>query len=487
MGGPRLIETHPVAPAELNRLAIGLFQRWQNDEHTFWLDSGCDTERLGRYSFLGTRPWARVVFDGARTMLLTHGRAKDLGGDPLVALQELARPILQSAPLHGEIPFTGGLVGHVSYDLGLRLAGVQSRHRGDPDLPYLLFGLYDTLICIDHREGLVHLIAARGALHGDSERAARQLAWLRDEVAAVRSLPVEEPYGSGTRVRWRGDGEGLYAPLRADFTRSEYLATIARIQEAIAQGHIEQVNLAQRFQAATRLSGSDLYRRLRTASPAPFGAALRVGRHWILSSSPERLFKVQHGQVETRPIKGTRPRSMDAEADARLRRDLAEHPKDRAEHEMIVALAEDELAQVCVPGTVHVPERMTVEAYRTVYQLVSTVRGRLQPGKDAVDCLRALFPGASITGRPKREALEMIDALEPVGRGIYTGAVGYLGMGGNADFNVTIRTILLADGVASFHVGGAIVADSVPAAEYEETLDKAEGMVQALFAEEAAS
>lgn len=474
-----------MAPAELQRLATGLFQRWHRDPYTFWLDSGCDADGLGRFSFLGTRPYALLVTDEEHTRLMSDEQNETWTGSPLTALAEVARPILRAPSYRDTIPFTGGLVGYLSYDLGLRLVGITSRHRPDSCIPLLLFGLYDALVCIDHREGALHLIASSETLLDDGERARRLLSWLRREVEAVRAQPAELPALDGQAVGWRSS-EGGSRALQSDFTRAGYLATIEKLQEAIRLGQLEQANLAQRFQAKTSLSPTELYCRLRVASPAPFGGALRVGSKWILSSSPERLFAVRAGQVETRPIKGTRPRSPDRRVDAMLRRELTDHPKDKAEHLMIVDLAKEELGALCHVGSVHVPELMHVEAYRTVYQLVSTVRGRLLPDKDAIDCLQVLFPGASITGRPKREAMEMIDALEPVGRGVYTGAIGYLGLGGSADFNVAIRTIILGDGVATFHVGGAIVEASHPAAEYEETLDKAEGMVQALLTKEEA-
>lgn len=479
-----MIETYHMPPGELDRLATGLFRRWEQRDHTFWLDSGCVVERLGRFSFLGTDPAALILYDGERTRLTWPQGGREWDGDPLAALADVARPLLQAPELHDEVPFTGGLVGYLTYDLGLRLAGVRSRHIAGGGFPLLLFGLYDTLVCLDHRDGLLHLISCSHAMGGSTGRAKERLLWLRREVEAVRAqsagpVPAFHP----AHVNWREEIDGSGARLIGDFTRTAYLQAVERIQGVIRRGPLQQVNLSQRFRTETRLSGGDLYWRLRGASPAPFGAALRTGGRWILSASPERLFSVRRSEVETRPIKGTRPRSDDPDLDTALRHDLTQHPKDRAEHLMIVELAQEELGAVCDVDTVHVPELMQVESYRTVHQLVSTVRGRLLPHKDAVDCLRALFPGASITGRPKRQAMEVIDAAEPVARGVYTGTIGYLGLGGAADFNVAIRTIVLADGVATFHVGGAIVAASQPAAEYEETLDKAEGLVQAILAE----
>jgi para-aminobenzoate synthetase component 1 len=272
---------------------------------------------------------------------------------------------------------------------------------------------------------------------------------------------------------------------RSNFTRDEYLCAVRRAKDYIAAGDIFQVNLSQRFESATDATPLDLYAALRAANPAPFAAYLPVDGGAILSSSPERFLRVAGRHVETRPIKGTRPRRAGDDAfNERMRRELLASAKDRAELTMIVDLERNDLGRVCSYGSVRVTEPIVLEEYPTVFHLVTTVEGDLHEGRGLVDLLKAAFPGGSITGAPKIRAMEIIDELEPTRRSVYTGAIGYIGLDGSADLNIAIRTILLAQGRALLQVGGGIVADSDPEAEYQETLDKARALVQALGGQE---
>jgi para-aminobenzoate synthetase component 1 len=269
--------------------------------------------------------------------------------------------------------------------------------------------------------------------------------------------------------------------VRSNFTRSGYLEAVARVIEYIFAGDIFQANLSQRLQA--RLVGTpfELYRRLRQCNPAPFAAYLDFGRVVVASSSPERFLRVHDGRaVETRPIKGTRPRGVGPEHDAALALALAESDKDRAENVMIVDLLRNDLSRVCRPGTVRVPELFALEHYQTVHHLVSTVVGELAPEHGPVDLLRAAFPGGSITGAPKVRAMQIIAELEPTRRAVYCGSIGYLSVTGALDTSIVIRTYLLLGRDVYFQVGGGIVADSDPEEEYRETLDKACGLIAAL-------
>jgi aminodeoxychorismate synthase component I len=272
------------------------------------------------------------------------------------------------------------------------------------------------------------------------------------------------------------------AALRSNLTRAEYDRMLHRCREHILAGDIYQANLSHRFSAPFAGDGLDLYRQLRTINPSPFSAYLRFPDQEIVSCSPERLVKLEHGRVETRPIAGTRPRGADRDSDRRLQRDLLVNEKERAEHLMIVDMARNDIGRVCEAGSVEVERFMQVEAYSHVRHLVSNVRGSLRSDCDAFDVLAATFPGASITGVPKVRCMEIIDALEPVRRGVYTGSAGYIGLDGVMDFNILIRTFLLQDGCASFHVGGGIVADSQPEREYAETLAKGRALAEALTA-----
>ncbi len=268
--------------------------------------------------------------------------------------------------------------------------------------------------------------------------------------------------------------------LSSTFTHRGYLSAVARVREYVLAGDIFQANLSQRFQAAATEPPLALYQRLRRINPAAFGAYLHFDDLHVLSVSPERFLRLSGREVETRPIKGTRPRGLGPMHDALLGRVLAESDKDRAENVMIVDLLRNDLSRVCRPGTVRVPELLALEQHPTVHHLVSTVVGELESGRDAVDLLRATFPGGSITGAPKVRAMEIIAELEPTRRGVYCGSLGYLGAGGTMDTSIAIRTAVVRDGEVYFQAGGGIVADSDPEAEYRETLDKARGIIRAL-------
>jgi para-aminobenzoate synthetase component I len=273
--------------------------------------------------------------------------------------------------------------------------------------------------------------------------------------------------------------------VRSSFTRPEYLDAVSRVREYILAGDIFQTNLSQRFEAPLHERPWDLYLRLRTRNAAPFAAYFDMPDGAILSASPERFLRADAtGRVETRPIKGTRPRGIGPEHDGALGQALTESPKDRAENLMIVDLMRNDLSRVCLPGTVRVPELFALERYATVHHLVSTVVGQLAPGTDAFDLLRAAFPGGSITGAPKVRAMEIIAELEPSQRSVYCGSIGYWSVTGALDTNIAIRTMIApADRPrVYFNAGGGIVADSDPAQEYRETLDKARGMIDALAA-----
>jgi len=253
---------------------------------------------------------------------------------------------------------------------------------------------------------------------------------------------------------------------------------------AIEEGEVYQVNLSQRFTARTAAEPCALYQELRRRSPAPYGAFVRAGGASVLSTSPERFLRIRpDGSIETRPIKGTRPRGSDAEADSRLARELLASEKDRAENLMIVDLLRNDLSRICEAGTIRVPELFRLESWATVHHLVSVVQGRLRQGIEIDELLAATFPCGSVTGAPKIRAMEMIGELEHVARGPYCGAIGYFGFGGDVDLSVAIRIVVLENGRAAFHAGGGIVADSDPGEEYLETVDKARAIIEALGGE----
>jgi para-aminobenzoate synthetase component 1 len=266
------------------------------------------------------------------------------------------------------------------------------------------------------------------------------------------------------------------------FDKSGYLQAVQRIKDYIESGDIYQVNLTMRFTARCQLRPFETYQLLRRINPAPFAAYLDFGQGHILSSSPERFVQIRNRRVQTRPIKGTRPRGKTPAEDLANRQELADSPKDQAELLMIVDLERNDLGKVCKPATVEVTELFKLETYATVYHLVATVEGELEDDLDAIDCIKALFPGGSITGAPKIRAMEIIDELEPVQRGIYTGAIGYIGFDGQTDFNIAIRTIILTEDHAFFSAGGGVVWDSDPHMEYEEIMHKSKALLATLDA-----
>jgi para-aminobenzoate synthetase component 1 len=325
-------------------------------------------------------------------------------------------------------------------------------------LPDMAVGIYDWAVVVDHQERQAHLVSRQR-----NARTARCLPEILDRLRTMKNAPA-----SGFRIT---------SPIVSNFTQESYAAAFARVQDYLQAGDCYQINLAQRFSAAAAGDAAEAYLALRRRNPAPYSALLNVSQGQILCVSPERFLRARDGHVETRPIKGTRPRGSDAMSDAQLIEALRHHPKDRAENLMIVDLMRNDLNKNCAPGSVQVPHLFEVESYSNVHHLVSTVEGRLATGRDALHLLRDCFPGGSITGAPKRRAMQIIDELEPHPRGIYCGAIGYVGFDGNMDTNIAIRTLARTEDAIHCWAGGGLVADSVQEAEYQETLDKAAGML----------
>lgn len=433
-----------------------------------WLDSSLPLPRIGRWSILACAPrWTLVARGRAVTRVDADG-VRTFDADPLSALAAAVAaeptPRLGAQAASGAaLPFIGGAIGYLGFELGRHIERLPATTVDDVGAPDLAVGWYDAALVWDHE---AHSGWLAGTVDGvDALRVALV-------VPPMRSLRVAHVTGSPR-------------PFHPNRTRADYLAAVERARGYIAAGDIYQVNLSQRLSTPVAGAGFDLYRRLREVSPAPFAAYLSAGVAGgieVLSSSPERLLLAADGTLETRPIKGTRPRGATPEADACEVAALRASPKDAAEHIMIVDLERNDLGRIAQVGSVRVPEIAALETYAQVHHLTSTVVARRREGVGLEATLRAMFPGGSITGAPKIRALEIIDELEPTVRGVYTGAIGYISADGRVDLNVAIRTVTLADGVAHVHVGGAIVADSDPAAEYRETLDKARGMARALGA-----
>jgi para-aminobenzoate synthetase component 1 len=448
------------------------------------------------YSFVAADPAIVVRSKGAATEVLQHGSWRPAEGDAL----GVVRGMLVDAridPVPGLPPFQGGVAGYIGYDYGAVLERIPPARYDDLALPDVILGFYDWVIAWDHQAGTAWIVSLGLPECGPGrERRARE----RMEMVAARAAGQREMEPPGKIPRSARDDvpsltHGHAAPaypvtstdaavaigLRSTFTHRGYLDAVAKVREYIVAGDIFQANLSQRFQAPLREPPFQLYRRLRRRNPAPFAAYLGFDDVTVLSASPERFLRLDHDrQVETRPIKGTRPRGLLPMHDAALGRALEESEKDRAENVMIVDLLRNDLSRVCRPGTVRVPELFALEQHPTVHHLVSTVVGELEPAADAVDLARAAFPGGSITGAPKVRAMEIIAELEPTRRGIYCGSIGYISATGAMDTSIVIRTFVAVGGELYFQAGGGIVADSDPELEYRETLDKARGLIETL-------
>jgi para-aminobenzoate synthetase component 1 len=478
-------------PARCCELLSGLPYR-------LFLDSAAPDARLGRYSFLTADPIAVVRCRGSQTECIDFLRpgsaARTTNGDALGILRALLEPHA-AAPALGAPPFQGGAAGYIAYEWGRSLERVPAPRYDDLNLPDFVFGVYDWVLAWDHVQQRAWLISTglpETSFAARSERAVERAGQVRKRLQSRNDPDDSAAIAGAARVsRWPRETAPSFPidagwwsstlDVRSSFTHDAYLAAVARVREHIFAGDIFQATLAQRFEAPIDEPAWELYRRLRTQNAAPFAAYLDFPEAVVLSASPERFLRVDiHGRVETRPIKGTRPRSADPEHDSALAVALAVSAKDQAENLMIVDLMRNDLSRVCAPGTIQVTELFGLEHYATVHHLVSTVVGDLRPDVTALDLLRASFPGGSITGAPKVRAMEIIAELEPCARGVYCGSIGYWSVTGALDMNIAIRTMSTVGDRVYFGAGGGVVADSDPEQEYGETLDKARGMIEAL-------
>jgi para-aminobenzoate synthetase component 1 len=441
----------------------------------------------GRYSWLSADPFATLRARGRELQWRYRGESFRESGDPWFALRRFLAPFRQWPHPHLP-PFPGGVAGVWSYELVQHLERVPLARWDELALPELVVGVYDWVIAWDHETGQSWLVST-GWPETDPQRRYRRawerLAHVQERLGKAEPIPLERPHRvqqPSPSVRWRPQYPlTRLSGLTSNFSRQDFEAAVQRAIDYVHAGDCFQVNLAQRLLYPARLSPCALYARLRERNPAPFAGYFDATEYVLVSASPELFLRLNpEGWVETRPIKGTRPRSADVAVDERHRQELLSSGKDRAENIMIVDLLRNDLGRVCRYGTVHVADVCRLESYRTVHHLVSVVRGQLRPECDALDLLRATFPGGSVTGAPKVRAMQIIAELEPTVRGPYCGAFGFIGFDGSAEWNILIRTCTVAQGWIQFPVGGGIVADSDPAQEYEETLHKAEGILRAL-------
>jgi anthranilate synthase component 1 len=462
---------------------VSAFCKVQEGDWAFLLESVVAGERLGRYSFVGSGPFLRFQAFGNRVQI--HAPSPGRSGqtttaielehaDPLQLLEE--RLAAYRAPsLPGLPPFCGGAVGYAGYDAVRYVERLPNPPTDDRGLPDLCFAFYDRMVIFDH---ITKTIAAVAHAHVDPadlkrcyqtvcDRVDRLVERLQQGVADLQLTDIA-PIGEATM------------PYHSNFTREEFEAAVVKCKDYIKAGDIFQVVLSQRLQTETRARAFDIYRTLRVVNPSPFLFYFKAGPLCLVGSSPEIMARVEGGRLTIRPLAGTRPRGRTEEEDNRLADELLADPKERAEHIMLVDLGRNDVGRVAVYGSVQLSDVLSVERYSHVMHLCSTVTGRLQPGKTAFDALRACLPAGTLSGAPKVRAMEIIDELEPYRRGPYGGAVGYVDFSGNMDTCIALRTLVLKGQTAYLQAGAGIVADSVPAAEWEETINKARGLLRAL-------
>ncbi|MBF5000362.1 aminodeoxychorismate synthase component I [Nocardia sp. BSTN01] len=450
-----------------------VLQLYPDSPTAFWLDSAHVEPGLDRFSFAGdaSGPLAEVVRYRVGAGCVIEDRT-GTRTDPRPVLDYLSARLSELNIRFPDVPFdfVGGYVGYLGYEMKAD-CGARAGHRSPyPDAQWIFA---DRLVVVDHVAGRTHLLAVT-----DAESAEANRRWLADTRAIVATLPDRR---NPEPVTLPVDEEAVVSRLSRG--RDRYLADIAAIDAELRAGETYEVNLTDSAGIDSDAPGLDVYRVLRRSNPAPYAAYLRFGELHIACSSPERFLKVDRTRtVETKPIKGTAPRGATPEADENLCRALELDPKTRAENLMIVDLLRNDLGRVCELGSVHVPELMVAETYTTMHQLVSTVRGRLRPEVDAIGCLRACFPGGSMTGAPKLRTMEIIDGLETEARGIYSGTIGFLGLGGTADLNIVIRTAVRDERGWRVGAGGAVVLDSDADAEFHEMVLKAAAAARAVIA-----
>jgi para-aminobenzoate synthetase component 1 len=423
-----------------------------------FLDSGRHRSDRGRFDILSAEPRIRLTTRGDRTLIQEGDDVRDSTEDPFA----LVRTALGARkPCPAQIPFAGGAIGYFAYDLARRIERLPSICGIDIDMPDMAVGIYDWAVVVDHQERRCWLVDYAG----DSEQIER-----RRQLAVSSDTVTPAAYSSGFVVT---------SAVRPDVTRERYAEAFKRIKRYIREGDCYQVNLTQRFSASAEGHTWSAYRQLRDLNPAPFSAYFAIDDGAVLSSSPERFLRVKaDGAVETQPIKGTRPRGDDPMVDLSFVESLRASEKDQAENLMIVDLLRNDIGKSCAVGSVGVPKLFEVQSFATVHHLVSTIHGRLDADRDALDLLRGCFPGGSITGAPKVRAMEIIEELEASRRCVYCGSIGYIGFDGAMDSNIAIRTLVSSGGHLYCWAGGGIVYDSDLDAEYQESLDKAAAMLR---------
>lgn len=453
---------------------FSVYLKIKEGRYSFLLESGRVDGKLGCYSFIGSNPLVTVRSKGLKTRVVRQdGSTWEAEDKPLKVLKQVMADY-QGIKLP-ELPlFQGGAAGFFSYDLGRFFEVLPVLAEDDLNIPELYFMVVDEVIIIDEAKQKLYVVA--NVLVDDDPEAdyAAALAKIKKLEERLASPLAWEPFVLPENPQM-ADLE-----MKSNFSKEEYEEAIRKVIEYVKAGDVFQVNISQRVGTKIDCEPLRIYEVLRQVNPSPFGGFLDFGEMQLVSCSPERLIRLEDGCVETRPIAGTRPRGKTPEEDLSLENELVNNIKERAEHIMLVDLERNDLGRVCQYGTVRVDELMVIERYSHVMHIVSNVTGRIKEGKDGFDLVRACFPGGTITGAPKVRCMEIIEELEPVRRGPYTGSFGYFNFAGDLDLNIIIRTIVIKDGMAYAQAGGGIVYDSIPEREYYETLFKAEAMLKSI-------
>ncbi len=436
--------------------SAALFAMLAHESWAIFLDSGYPYSSQGRYDIFAAQPVTTFNTRKQITTIKHLGKTSESKQNPFILLKSYLPPVVDSA---NNLPFNGGLLGYFAYDLARYLEKLPQLALDTENIPDMAVGIYNWAVVVDHQQQQSWLVGR------DLDVAQQQQ--LQQQFSQLPAIPTATEFK-------------VLSKPKSNLTAQAYQQAFEKIKYYLTAGDCYQINLTQRFSSPCSGDLWTLYQALRQANPAPFGAYFKHPELQILSASPERFLQVQAAQVETKPIKGTRPRKADAVENQAEIDALRHSTKDQAENVMIVDLLRNDISKTCVTGSVAVTKLFAIETYATVHHLVSTITATLQPQKHALDLLHHCFPGGSITGAPKIRAMEIIEELEPQRRGVYCGSLGYIGFNGNMDTNIAIRTFVHSDSEIRFWAGGGIVYDSTVAAEYQESFDKAAAMLSVL-------
>lgn len=451
-----------ICKLDFYRKSEDIFEQYKYEPMAIFLDSSLENQ-LGRYSIIGLKPY--LILKETDGIFYKNDKPQEETFEQ--GIQKYLNKYKEENPT--DLPLISGALGYFSYDYGRKFEEINSRHPKKLQIPEALFAFYDVLIIEDKAEKTLYITA-----RGEAENAESVIKTLKQEIEKCASVKIP--------LRHKEQAE-----FHPNFTKEEYKTAVDNMIRYIIEGDIYIANMTQQLTVDSKKSPYDVYRYLRTYNPAPFGGFFQCGDFQIISASPERFLKINKNSIETRPIKGTRKRGETEEEDIFLREELRNSSKDRSELLMIVDLERNDLNHVCIPGSVKVTEHFAIETYATVFHLVTTIVGILKENVNKHDLLKAVFPGGSITGAPKIRAMEIIDELEHDRRNLYTGSLGYFSFDGNCDFNIIIRTAVYQDHRYYLGVGGGITCESDLEFEYEETLQKAKAILEALWEEESCS